>query len=211
MEKWFVPLQMSSLAGQTVKKYGYDSRGQVEYSFNSLGFRAPEETHGSRLVVVGNSVSFGIGLDIEHTFGSMLAKSMNRSLDNRALGCIYHENHDNLVNLHLLAAQQHDSVFVIQINNLDRRREGNSVLTNNSAEWCVDRFLDFFDQTEEILKYYPHKYIYWDDINYSIPDSVLKKIVINNKFHLDNSLPNNNNTFGIRTHSVIAKILRHVI
>lgn len=211
MEKWFVPSQMSSLAGRTVKNYGYDSRGQVEYSFNSQGFRSPEESQDPRLVVVGNSVSFGVGLDIQHTFGSILAKSIDRSLDNRAIGCVYHENHEHLVNLHLLAEQQYDSVFVIQINNLDRRREGNTILTNNSAEWCVKRFLDFFDQTEEILKYYPHKYIYWDDINYPIPDSVLKKIVINNKFHLDHSLPNNNSTFGIKTHSAIAKILHHVI
>jgi hypothetical protein len=211
MENCFVPPHMLELAGKTVKSYGYDKQDLIDYSFNSLGFRSPEPVTGSRLVVIGNSVSFGIGLDLQHTFGSMLAQYTNRRLDNRSLGCFFHENHDHLHNINLLAQQDQDSVFVVQINNLDRKRNGDLVSLNNPPGWCVDNFLDFFDQTEQILKNYPHTYIYWDNIDYRLPTTVLEKIVIKNKCHYDSSLPNNQNTFGTKSHSHIAKILRHVI
>jgi hypothetical protein len=211
MEKWFVPQQMYQLAGKTIKGYGYDNQALVDYSFNSLGFRSPEPTNDPRLVIVGNSISFGIGLDMQHTFGALLAQYTNRTLDNRSLGCFFHENHDHLHNIKLLAQQEQDSIFVIQINNLDRRRHGSVVHRSNSPQWCVERFLDFFDQTEEILKNHSHTYLYWDDIAYQLPVSVAEKIVIKNKCHYDTSLLDNKNTFGIKSHSHIAKILRHSI
>jgi hypothetical protein len=211
MEKWFVIPQMLDLASTTVQHYGYDRRGLVDYSFNSLGFRSPEPNSDPRVVVVGNSVSFGIGLDIQHTFGFLLAQHLNRHLDNRSLGCFFHENHDQLHNIKLLAQQDQDSIFVIQINNLDRKRNGSVINNNNPQEWCVKRFLDFFDQTEEILKNYPHTYVYWDNIDYQLPESVTKKIVIKNKCHYDTSLSDNKTTFGTKSHNHIAKILRHCI
>lgn len=211
MEKWFLPPMMSELAGTTVQHYGYDQQGLINYSFNSLGFRSLEPTTDPRLVIVGNSLSFGIGLDIQNTFGSILAQHTNRQLDNRSLGCFSHENHDQLHNIKLLAQQDQDSVFVIQINNLDRRRTGNTVINNNSQDWCVEKFLDFFDQTEQILKDYPHTYVYWDNVSYDLPKSVTKKIVIKNKCHYDNSLLDNKDTFGMKSHDHIAKVLRHCI
>jgi hypothetical protein len=211
MEKWFLSPQMSALAGKTVKNYGYDTQNLIEYSFNSLGFRSPEPSKDPSLVVIGNSISFGIGLNLQHTFGSMLAHYTNRKLDNRSVGCFFHENHDHLLNIKLLAEQNRDSVFVIQINNLDRRRDGMIVRDKNLPEWCVKRFLDFFDQTEEILKKHQHKYVYWDNIDYQLPSTILKKIIINNKGHYDTSILTNKNTFGIKSHHHIAAILNHVI
>jgi hypothetical protein len=211
MEKWFLSPQMSALAGKTVKNYGYDTQNSIEYSFNSLGFRSPEPSKDPSLVVIGNSISFGIGLNLQHTFGSILAQYTNRKLDNRSVGCFFHENHDHLHNIKLLAEQNRDAVFVVQINNLDRRRDGMIVRDKNLPEWCVKRFLDFFDQTEEILKKHQHKYLYWDDIDYNLPLSITKKIVIRNKCHYDTSLSANKNTFGIKSHDHIAKILLHVI
>ena len=211
MEKWFLPHFQFELAGKTVKSYGYDRQDIIDYSFNSLGFRSPEPTNDARLVVIGNSVSFGIGLDMQHTFGSMLAQYTNRRLDNRSLGCFFHENHDQLHNIKLLSQQDQDSVFIIQINNLDRKRTGDLVSPNNPPSWCMERFLDFFDQTENMLKNHPHRYIYWDKVQNCLPTKVLEKIVIKNKCYYDNSLPNNKNTFGAKSHSHIAKILRHAI
>lgn len=51
---------MSMLAEKTVKNYGYDTQNLIEYSFNSLGFRSPEPSKDPSLVVIGNSISFGI-------------------------------------------------------------------------------------------------------------------------------------------------------
>ena len=211
MQNWFVPPRMFELAGTNVKSYGYDNQDLIDYSFNRLGFRSPEPTNDPRLVIIGNSLSFGIGLDLQHTFGSMLSQYTNRRLDNRSFGCFFHENHDHLHNIKLMVQQDQDSVFVVQINNLDRKRNGDLVQDNNPPDWCVERFLDFFDQTEEILKNHPHTYIYWDNIDYELPSTVLEKIVIKNKCQYDTSLADNKSTFGVKSHSHIAKILRHVI
>jgi len=210
MEKWFVPAQMYSLRGSTVTNYGYDQQGNTSYTFNRLGFRSLEPTALPRLVVVGNSIAFGIGVELKDTFGFKLAQAMHLDLDNRAFGCYFHENHDHLSNIQLLSQQPQDSVFLIQINNLDRRRVGKEVFINNDSSWCIKRFLEFFEQTEELLKNRRHKYIYWDEINYKLPQSILKKIIINNKFHLDRS-PLGRDTFGIKSHGAIAKLLYHVI
>jgi hypothetical protein len=211
MESWFVPPKMKQLAGTEVINYGYDKQNTVRYSFNSLGFRSPEPVTTPSLVVVGNSISFGIGLDMSMTYGAILSSKFNRSLDNRAFGCYFHENHDHLSNIDLLTQQDRDSIFVIQINNLDRRRQGENVLNGNDANWCVKRFLDFFDQAEHLLKHRPHKYIYWDDVNYSIPDSVKKLIFIKNQFQIDNSIANNHGSVGPKSHFAIAKALSYVI
>jgi hypothetical protein len=63
MEKWFLPCHQFALAGKTVKRYGYDQQDLIDYSFNSLGFRSPEPTNDPRLVIVGNSISFGVKSD----------------------------------------------------------------------------------------------------------------------------------------------------
>lgn len=211
MEKWYIPKEMSSLAGKTVKSYGYDRREIVDYSFNSQGFRTLDNVNKPRLIIVGNTISFGIGLPIEQTYGHLLAQYTNRHVDNRAIGCVLHDNHDYLANIKLLTQQDQDSAFVIQINNLNRQRTGNSVVLNNDPAWCVNHFLEFFDQAEDLLKMHQHTYVYWDNIQYDLPKSILEKIVINNKFHLDSSLPDKDITFGPKTHETIAKVLRYFI
>lgn len=211
METWFVPKQMSSLAGSTVNSYGYDNQNTVSYCFNSLGFRSPEPSNDPSLVVVGNSISFGIGLDISQTYGSILANKLNRNLDNRSVGCYFHENHDHLVNINQLSQQDRDLIFIIQINNLDRQRQGDNVVAGNSPDWCIKRFLNFFEQVESLLKHRPHKYLYWDNVHYDIPISVRKSMFIDNKFHLDTSIAGNRNTFGSKSHAAIARALGYVI
>jgi len=211
MESWFVPDQMKQLSNKVVKNYGYDNQGIADYSFNNLGFRSPGPGLEDRLVVIGNSISFGIGLNIEYTYGAILANNTKRQLDNRSLGCFLHENHDQLNNIRLLSKENCDSIFIVQINNLDRRRDGTKIYKNNDARWCVNQFLDFFDQTEYLLKYIPHKYIYWDNVEYSLPPTIEKMISIKNKFHLDCSLIDNSTTFGLKSHHTISKVLNYII
>jgi hypothetical protein len=70
--KWFVPEHMKRLANSTVTQFGYDNVGAASYCFDSRGFRT--QNHNSRrLNVIGNSLSFGIGLNQQDTFGSQLA------------------------------------------------------------------------------------------------------------------------------------------
>jgi hypothetical protein len=211
MEKWFVPPQMSRLANQVVDHYGYDTQHTIKYCFNSLGFRSPEPVTHPGLVVIGNSVSFGIGVDILSTYGGILSAGLNRSLDNFAFGCYFHENHDHLNNLKLLSEQDRDLIFLIQINNLDRRRNQDTVVSGNDHNWCVNRFLDFFEQSEVLLKKRPHVYLYWDNVNYELPNSVDKLILIKNHFHIDTSICNARDTFGPKSHAAIAKTLSYLL
>lgn len=211
MEKWFVPDHMKTLAGSSTRIFGYDQTDSVEYSFNSLGFRSQEPSRGARLAVIGNSVSFGIGLPFEQSFGSIISKKLNLELDNLSLGCYPHENYDTIINIQSLAQQNQETIFIIQINNLDRVRYENKVIRCDDSALCMKKFLDYFDQVTQILHNRPCMFVYWDDKSYDIPNAVSKKIKIKNQFHLDQSLSTNSDTFGSTSHKVIAQALLQII
>jgi hypothetical protein len=172
-----------------------------------LGFRSPEPNDSPGIAVIGNSVSFGIGLQMDQTFGSILCSSMSRTLDNKSFGCYFHENHDHIHNINVMSKQNRDLIFLVQINNLDRRREENTIVENNDSVWCSKRFLDYFDQVESLLHDRPRIYLYWDDKEHSIPAAVQKKIAIKNVLHLDTSIPNMSWTFGEKSNRAVAKCL----
>ena len=120
-----------------------------------------------------------------------------------------HENHDHLDNIKLLLETGNDSdIYVVQINNLDRQRINNHiVLIENNQAVCKTRFLDYFDQVTELLKYKNRLFLYWDNKSYNLPDSITDQFTIFNKFCLDTSLPGYPETFGYKSHSAIAKVL----
>jgi hypothetical protein len=157
-------------------------------------------------------VSFGIGLAQQYTYASILANNLVLELDNLSLGCYLHENNDHINNIDLLAKQNQETIFIIQINNLDRIRQDQETVTcNNNHDLCVKKFLDYYDQLLQILKDRPYLLIYWDDKKFDIPDTVIKNIKLYNKFHLDHSLPNNTVTFGSLSHRTIAHTLQQII
>jgi hypothetical protein len=81
------------------------------------------------------------------------------------------------------------------------------VLIGNDREFCKKRFLDYFDQISTILKHTRKIFLYWDNVEYDLPKSVTDQILIYNKFHIDNSLSNNMDTFGTKSHLYISKII----
>ena len=203
---------MKRLAGKRTTVFGYDQTNTVDYTFNDLGFRSQKPSQGARLAVVGNSLSFGIGLPQEQTYSSILAKSLGLELDNFSLGCYIHENHDYINNINLLAKQNQETIFVIQINNLDRIRQDQSVVVcSEDHNLCLKKFLNYFDQLLQILKDRPYLLVYWDNKQFDIPETVAKTIKLRNKFHLDHSLQTNTDTFGPVSHRVIAQTLKQVI
>lgn len=210
MEKWFVPDHMKQLAGTTVTQFGPDNTNTVSYSFDSRGFRS-QKHDGRCLNVIGNTLSFGLGLNQQHTFVSQLAHHLNLDLNNCSFGCYLHENHDHLQNLNNMIKRDSDDVFLIQINNLDRYRDCGKVKTNLDADWAIRRFLDYFDQINELCKNHHVIYVYWDNIQYSLPRSVISEISIYNKFHLDQSLPTYPDTFGLNSHRAISRVLCHLV
>jgi len=199
---------MSNLAGQEIINFGYDKSNKVNYKFNSLGFRSPEQHNRDSVIVVGNSIGFGIGLLQEQTYGYQAAQQLGLGYINCAVGCYFHENHDHLINLQKLSARSNKDLFVIQINNLDRHRiDNNTVITTGNTDQCVAKFIDYFDLVESILKDKQRVYLYWDNINYELPTSIKNKLLIHNKFHIDSSLDTNLSTFGIKSHRAISKVI----
>lgn len=206
MEKWFVPEHMKQLASKSTKVFGYDNQNLVNYTFNHLGFRTDNTAVESNCInLIGNSISFGIGLAWQNTFGAMVSNNIKWPLNNFSVGCYRHENHDNLNNIKILSDLDNDDIFVVQINNLDRLRVNPTlVCTGLDKNFCRIRFLNYFEQLSELLKNKTTIYVYWDDQDYDLPKSIIDQMLIVNKLHLDTSLPEHSNTFGIKSNCAIA-------
>ena len=141
MEDWFVPAHMKQLANKSTQFFGYDQQGHINYEFNNLGFRTDNAVGHSTINLIGNSISFGIGLHYHQTFGSILSTNLNRKLNNLSFGCYFHENHDHITNIKKLANQDSDDIYIIQINNLDRQRiDPTLVISGNDQSFCKKRF-----------------------------------------------------------------------
>lgn len=209
MEKWFVPPNMLSLASQDIVNFGYDTLTDVNYKFNSIGFRSPEYTQlKDSVIAIGNSISFGIGLPEDQMFAFQVAEQLGYDYNNFSVGCYFHENHDHLANLKLLAQRNTNDIFLIQINNLDRNRiSATSVVRCDTKQQCLDKFIDYFNQVEQILHNKQRIYLYWDDISYNLPPDIVSKLAIYNKLHLDYSLSNRQSTFGKKSNYAIAKVI----
>jgi hypothetical protein len=203
--QFFVPPHMQNLANQTVSNFGYDTSDTVQYQFNSLGFRGPELKDTASVIVIGNSVSFGLGLEFQNTYGHRVADYLGLPVANFSFGCYYHSNTDYLNNIKLLSQRSHSDVFLIQINNIDRLRTSHAVVAD--PDTAVSRVIDYLDEISNLLKNKQSVYLMWDDVTYSLPDSVSNMLLIHNKFHLDKSLPDHPDTFGILSNQAVAKII----
>lgn len=80
--------------GQTVKTWGKDSTGLIDYQFNQQGFRSPVAYESSpRWAFFGNSVVFGIGVRWEQTLVAQFESSQNFGLSGNYM------NHHSVTNL----------------------------------------------------------------------------------------------------------------
>jgi hypothetical protein len=203
--QFFVPPHMQNLANQTVGSFGYDTSDTVQYQFNSLGFRGPELKDTASVIVIGNSVSFGLGLEFQNTYGYRVADHLGLPVANFSFGCYYHSNADYLDNIKLLSQRSHSDVFLIQINNINRLRINHAVIADPVT--AVPRVTDYLDEISNLLKNKQCVYLMWDNVTYSLPESVINMLLIHNKFHLDKSLPDHPDTFGILSNQAVAKII----
>jgi len=198
---------MKQLANTSTKVFDIDQQGLVTYDFDNLGFRTGKTLGQSNLCLFGNTISFGLGINYVHTFGSLVANDLDLKLKNLSFGCYLHENHDHITNIKN-SIQNNDDVFLIQINNLDRKRVStNQVVKGNDASYCVKRFVDYFEQVDDLLKHRRKLYLYWDNVSYDLPKTISSQISIFNKCHIDNSLSVDSDTFGVKSHNLIAKIV----
>lgn len=207
MSSWIVPDHMKSLANQTVYNFGYDTQNKITYKFNSLGFRSDEFHNQPSLFTVGNSISFGVGIDIENTFGYIVAQHFSMPYANTSFGCYLHENNEYVSNIKRIVERNTNDIVIVQINNLARKKVGPATEIFSEPNWCISRITDYFNTVESLLNGVEHYYLYWDDTNIPVPDQIKNKLLIHNKFHLDQSINNNHSTFGLKSHRVISKII----
>lgn len=208
MENWKAPPHQKKLAGLGVRSFGYDNTNQILYKFNQFGFRSYDITKDPSVIAIGNSISFGVGVDQSQTFACQAAAQLNLACMNLSYGCWLHENQDHLNNIELVSQRDCEDIIIIQINNLDRKRINSElVVEGNDDSWCVTHFCKWFDQCHELLKSKNKIWLYWDNKEYSIPNTIKKQIAIHNKLHLDQSLPNVPSTFGLKSHSAVAKLI----
>lgn len=67
--------------GQTVRQWGKDSTGLVEYTFNQSGFRsAAEYSNTPDYAFFGNSIVFGVGVPVKKILASQFENSQNYGL-----------------------------------------------------------------------------------------------------------------------------------
>lgn len=208
MEEWKAPSHQQKYAGRCIKNFGYDQSAGIQYRFNQLGFRGPDPTSIDSVIVFGNSISFGIGVEEIQTYTNKVAEVMGMPWINLSFGCWMHENHDHLQNIKIAAERNCDDLIIVQINNLDRRRINfEFTAKNNDKLWCIKHFCNWFDQVYELLRYKRKVWLYWDDQQYDLPSAVTTHFTIYNKLHLDQSLCNNPGTFGAKSHSAISKVI----
>lgn len=87
--KWLIPHEkygMFQKKNYACKHVNTNSRSTVDVQTNSLGLRDKEydlsDKTAKRVLLIGDSFTFGWGLDVKHTFGSKLEVLLNEALGN---------------------------------------------------------------------------------------------------------------------------------
>lgn len=67
--------------------YHFDRFGPVSYRFNSLGYRmdSPQSFTGQEILAIGDSFTLGLGINIQHTWPSVLSRYLDRRVLNFSL------------------------------------------------------------------------------------------------------------------------------
>lgn len=202
------PPNMYKFRNSTITNFSYDNDNNVEYSFNSLGYRGPEFIEKNPIIILGNTLSFGLGIDYNSTYGSIINKNLNYPVYNFSFGGVIHTNFDQLDLFKKIIKTIKPKKIIWQINNLNRIKdsEGDLKIVNDN-ELIIQQFKEFFVNVLKETENIPIKFLHWDPHEYNIDYS---KFLIHNKYHVDCSLTDNKNSFGAKTHKLIAlKILQN--
>jgi hypothetical protein len=197
------PDHMYLLRNQTVTKFGYDDENNTDYCFNSLGYRSNLEFDDcdSPIIILGNTISFGLGLQIEQSFAGIIANTLKCKVYNFSWGCYGHTNADQLLLLKQILTAMTPRLVIFQINNLNRFRIDNYVNFQNSDNVVISEFNRFNLEIQQVLNSIPHDFLYWDETSYPVD---LPECLIHNRYHVDSSLKSNKTTFGPKSHKLIA-------
>lgn len=205
------PQHMLIYKNTTLKNFGYDAETETEYSFNSLGYRSncEFEFHKKPIYVLGNTMSFGLGVAFENTYGYLLSKTLRRPVYNFSWGCYGHTNLEQINFLEKLLEVDQPYFILFQINNLNRVRESSSVVNfKNEKSQVLSLYEQFITKSKIVLKKHKHAFLYWDDENHNI--NLPKNCIIDNKYVVDSALKSRK-VIGPKSHKLISlKILDHL-
>lgn len=196
------PDHMYQYRGQTIKNFGYDNLTKVDYSFNSLGYRGLEfDSTKPPIILLGNSISFGLGVEYSQTFGGIIEQKLNCPVYNFSWGCYGHTNNEQASFLKKILKTIDPRYVIFQINNLNRFRNNEIISFDNHINIVVAEYLKFYDNMQTMLNTIPHGYLHWDNQTFLVD---LPECLVYNKYHVDVSVITNADTFGIKSHKLIA-------
>jgi hypothetical protein len=195
----------------TIRNFGYDDSTNIDYQFNTMGYRSNREfdIENSPIILLGNTITFGLGVPREKTFAGIIEKKLAHPVYNFAWGCYAHTNLEQLALLKSILNVTNPRYVLFQINNLNRYRVNGEINFHNPLHLVIDEYTKFIAEIKIILNTVPHGYLHWDEHIYDVE---LPKCLVYNKYHVDVSVATNKTTFGIKTHKLIAeKILQENI
>lgn len=210
MDNVFIPKHQELVKNSVTTCFGIDQTNTVEYRFNQFGYRGDNPTNQPSIIAIGNTITFGIGLKEDQTYPSIVAKQLGLKCINFSFVCYGHENKEHLPNIQFLASRPTSDIFLVQVNNICRRRisETDLEFTCLDHESNLSRLVKYLNDVESILKNKRIILLHWDDTpDTHLPKPITDKFLIYNKFHLDYSLPDNVKTFGVRSHRAIANVI----
>jgi len=204
------PKNMLEHRSSTLKNFGYDNCTDSQYRFNSLGYRSDIEfvPRDDAIWFLGNSITFGIGLDLIHTFPGMVSQQIKAPVYNFSWGCVAHTNLEYLEFVRSLLTVSRPRMIFYQINNLDCYRQDGRIVLDKPVHLLEEEFRKFHAQLEAMMLGLRHKFLYWDNVRYGI---TLPNCLVDQKYQVDRSLPHDAATFGKKSHRLIGlKILDHL-
>ena len=208
------PNHMYELRNQTLPKFAEDDFTGTTYRFNNLGYRSNREFEISNdvIVILGNTLSFGLGLNIEKTFSGLIEEQLKYPIYNFSWGRYGHENSEQLILLKNILSLINPRLVIFQINDLNRIRRNDKIKFDNPKELVLEKFNKFYTELNNCLNTIPHILLQWDENNYNIDTS---KFLIYNKYHIDSVDFYHSGiyrpTMGKSSHKLIAtKILKEI-
>lgn len=204
------PAPMYALRGQTVHEYFCDNWTNTRYTFNSLGYRSDREfdTNESPIVVLGNTLTFGLGLDIAQTYPEIISQKTGIPVYSFAYGRYAHENSDQLALLKGILALMKPKLVIFQINDLNKQWIDGKISSANPKEVVVEKYYKFKTELDIVLADIPNILLHWDYNDYGIDFS---QCLIYNKYHIDSIDFTLGPMMGKTSHKIVAeKIIREI-
>jgi len=203
------PKHMFQHRNKKIKNFIGDSETKIDYKFNKLGYRSNIEFELKKkpIILLGNTISFGLGLPIEDTFSYIISSHFKKPVYNFSWGCYAHTNYEQLNLLKKILEIDEPSLIIFQINNLNRYRNNGIISFGNSKELIISEYKKFYFEISKLLKNKKHIFLYWDNEEHDVK---FPKCLIKNRYIVDTSLKNKI-TAGKKSNKLIAlKIINEI-